>query len=392
MLSSTYVNPKSKIMKKSTICLGMLALALTQSCVKNAIEDTQEAILEAAQEEEAINENQKPTSFEIETAVSTTNEIQLDWTDSEDPEEFQISYEVYLDGQRIKEGLLDSKFNISQLDADTEYDIKVVALDLDGGSSEVSTQLSTKALETSVVLGDANVTEQTPTSETDFPILELPILVKDLQNVSMAAKTDIWVDFTIEGDVNTFDYEILTPSPVFIEEGQTEAMIKVQVTSNYMIEDAEDMFIKITAAENALFDEALSPKYYIIKESRQEDLSTATPNGPVVDITWSHNDANVDAVLFKMVDNGAQTSSSVAFYSTYDNPESFTLSSSRSDGSYFLSLERNDSIDEAMEVTVYFTQPNGDRTSSTLVLEANAQLTDVYDIVISGGVYTFTKK
>ncbi len=391
MLTSNDFNPKSKIMKKSTICLGMLALALSQSCVKD-IKDTQEALLEAAQEQEEKKENQKPTSFKIDSSISTTNEIQLDWTDSEDPEEFQISYEVHLDGQRIKEGLLDSNFNIPNLEADTEYNIKIKALDLDGATSEVVTKLSTKALETNIVLGEANVSEQTPTAETDFPILELPILVKDLQNAPIAAKTDIWVDFAIDGDVNTFDYEILTPSPLLIEKGQTEAIIKVQVNSNYMIEDAENMFIRITGAENAFFDAAQSPKYYIIKESGQEDLSEASPNGPAVDITWSHHDANVDAVLFKTTDNGAQTSASVGFFATSDNPESFRLSSEKSDGNYFLSIERADSIEEDIEVTIYITQPNGDRNSSTWVLEANAELTDVYDIVISEGVYTFTAK
>ncbi len=379
-------------MKKSTICLGMLALALTQSCVKDAVEDTQEALLEAAQEQEEKKENQKPTSFTIDSSTSTTNEIQLDWTDSEDPEQFQISYEVFLDHQRIKEGLLDSNYNIPNLEADTEYDIKVVALDLDGATSETSKKISTKALETSVVLGDANIVEQTPTTESDFGILELLILVKDLQDASTEAKTDIFVDFTIEGEVNSYDYTILTPSPIRIEKGATEALIKVQVTSNYMIEDAEDMFIKITGAENALFDAALSPRYYIIKESGLENLLEASPNGPALDITWSHDDANVDAILFKIIDNGAQTSSSVDFFTTSYNPESFRLSSSRSDGDYFLSIERKDTIEEDIEVTIHITHPNGDRTSGTLVLKANAGLTDVYDIAILDGAYTFTAK
>ncbi|MGS0524583.1 hypothetical protein ACU8V7_04620 [Zobellia nedashkovskayae] len=217
--------------------------------------------------------------------------------------------------------------------------------------------------------------------------MTIPVKLTDDNGEPIAAPTDITVKIKIESnDAFQYDYSLRTPIPLSIEKGETQTEIKLEIKTDEMIELNDESFtVTITSVEGAELDETKDEATYIIAGTAEEDLPAASPDGPRVDITWSNPDADINAILFKNLGETGQTSASVGFYSTNEDSESFVLEG-KSDGSYFLNIERNDDVFGDIEATVLITQPDGTRMYRSFLVRGNK---DVVDFVIVDGVYTF---
>ncbi|WP_415843909.1 fibronectin type III domain-containing protein [Zobellia nedashkovskayae] len=337
------------------------------------------------------SENAPPSTFEISSSEAETTSIELDWSDATDPEEKVVSYTLFIDEEEIVTDIQVSEFTLTELAPNTSYDIKIVASDDEGLTSEVTTNITTKEEEMAaglkVSLGEANIATDTPTLEEDYGTLTIPVKLTDDNGEPIAAPTDITVKIKIESnDAFQYDYSLRTPIPLSIEKGETQTEIKLEIKTDAMIELNDESFtVTITSVEGAELDETKDEATYIIAGTAEEDLPAASPDGPRVNITWSNPDADINAILFKNLGETGQTSASVGFYSTNEDSESFVLEG-KSDGSYFLNIERNDDVFGDIEATVLITQPDGTRMYRSFLVRGNK---DVVDFVIVDGVYTF---
>ncbi|WP_276167557.1 fibronectin type III domain-containing protein [Zobellia alginiliquefaciens] len=385
------------------LTLALLSLVLSQSCSSDDVEDKLDQEIQQEEEqqqdeteeeetEETEDENASPTDFELSSSIAETTSIELDWSDATDPEKKAISYAVFLGDTEIVSSIDASEFTLTELTPNTAYDIKIVASDEEGLTSELITNIKTKeeasTTTATVSLGEANIAVNTPTLEEDFGTLVVPVKLIGENGEAITASERIKIKYQINSDVAfQYDYSIRTAMPVYIEEGESETAIKVEVKTDAMIELNDESFsIMIISVEGAELDETKSDATYIIAGPPEEDLPIASMNGPKVDITWSHPDAQVDAVLFKRTGETGQTYSSVGFYSTNEDSESFVLEG-KSDGNYFLNIERrNDEIFGEIEVSVLITQPDGTRMYRTFLLTSNK---DVVDFDVVNDEYTF---
>lgn len=384
-------------MKKNVLTLALLSLALSQSCSSDDVEvtDIESQQEEQQQEEEAAEdieeENAAPSAFELSSSEIESTTINLDWSDATDPEEKAISYSLFLDATEVASEVSESEFTLTELSPNTTYDIKIVATDDKGLTSEITTTLKTSEEEEpsvlKVSLGEANIARQTPTAEEDFGTLVIPVKLTDENGEAIMAPEDVKISIRIESDdAFQYDYSLRSATPLYIRKGETETEIKLEIKTDEMIELNDESFTAvITAVEGAELDETNSEATFIIAGTPEDDLPAASPDGPKVDITWSNPDADINAVLFKNLGETGQTSASVGFYSTNEDSESFVLEG-QSNGSYFLNIERNDDVFGDIEATVLITQPDGTRMYRSFLVRGNK---DVVDFDIVDGVYTF---
>ena len=460
-------------MNKKPLVAGLLAFTLLQSCFK----------------EEPIDENLAPSDFSVE-AVSTTEQIALNWSEAIDPEGKTISYEVEQDGAIVALNLSTTTFVLLNLESDREYEITVTAIDADGMRTEVNKQIRTdiflvpsefqieqsgntvntitiswnastaednseivydillddellasditdleytfeglggatwytakvlaktrndtaliRTLEVNtdgntVVFGEANHPMGVPITEANYGIIEIPVDVRDLLNQNpSAALEEILFNFTIEGSVNERDYVLLTPSPLVIDKGATTGMIRISIIADEFQEFTNEALIVTPGIiQNAQYSSSPEPDTSIsdptfILDGRGDLLSDEVPDAYAVDISWSHPEAYISASLYQ---EKSGSFSRVALYDSGMHPQSFELATSRSDGNYYLEIERNDNVMEVVEVYIYVIAPDDPDTNfktftviKNLLLDTSSTSKIVLDITIEGGVYSFTQR
>lgn len=81
-------------------------------------------------------ENQVPGDFTIQVNEITANSALLEWTPAVDPDDDEVSYTVFLGDNPVQSDVQTAEFLLEGLDAQTNYNGKVVASDGKGGTSE----------------------------------------------------------------------------------------------------------------------------------------------------------------------------------------------------------------------------------------------------------------
>lgn len=81
-------------------------------------------------------ENQVPGDFTIQVNEITANSALLEWTPAVDPDDDEVSYTVFLGDNTVQSDVQTAEFLLEGLDAQTNYNGKVVASDGKGGTSE----------------------------------------------------------------------------------------------------------------------------------------------------------------------------------------------------------------------------------------------------------------
>lgn len=76
-----------------------------------------------------IEENLSPTLFEITLDQINDRSCNISWTSSEDPENLNITYEVYLNNELIEDNVNVLNYSFKSLIEDTQYNGKIIASD-----------------------------------------------------------------------------------------------------------------------------------------------------------------------------------------------------------------------------------------------------------------------
>jgi hypothetical protein len=87
--------------------------------------------------------NLPPTDFAVSAEFITKNSAQLIWTQATDPDDDLVSYEVRLQGTSLTNNLQGDRYELLNLNSDTEYMAEVIAVDAKGSESLASTTFRT---------------------------------------------------------------------------------------------------------------------------------------------------------------------------------------------------------------------------------------------------------
>jgi hypothetical protein len=313
-----------------------------------------------------------PSEFEPVQSGKTAHNITVSWNAPTAGDGSEIVYDIYLDGLRVASDISETEYTFEGLKAISYHSAKVVAQTRYGTSLSRTLEVHTDG--NHVRFGVANRPMGQAMSESDYGIIELPVIVRDFKDLNTSnALEDIHFGFSISGNVNEQDYELLTPSPMTIAEGSAMGIIKIRVIADDFQEfPFEYLIIEPDFVENGRYSGELTtgtanvyPQFVI--EGLDHHWLQEAPDAYSVAISWSNNDANVNAVLYRETTTPGVFSSAATF-DTGEQPERFELSTSRADGNYYLELVRNDNITEPVEVSVYVTAPEDpDRSVPHLV-------------------------
>ncbi len=87
--------------------------------------------------------NLVPEGLEVSVENIEAYSATLRWTEATDPEGKKVTYDVYVNDALVIEGLSDLTYDLTELEENTEYNVKVVAKDADGFTSEVFIKFTT---------------------------------------------------------------------------------------------------------------------------------------------------------------------------------------------------------------------------------------------------------
>ena len=344
-----------------------------------------------------------PSDFQVVQSGKTVNTITISWDASTAEDDSAITYDIYLNDELLASGITQLDYTFEGLEGATRHTATVLAKTRNETVLIRTLQVSTDG--NTVVFGEANHPTGIPIAEAEYGIIEIPVLVRDFLNENPSEALDeILFGFTIEGTVNERDYELLTPSPLVIAKGATMGTIRISIVADDFQEYTnESLIIAPGTVENAEYSSSPEPGVVIPNPTFSIDgignlLSDEVPDAYAVDISWSNSDAYISATLYKET-KSTGTFSSVDIFDSGMHPQAFELATSRSDGKYYLEIERNDNIMEAVEVNIYVTAPDDpDENFKTLtaienlILETSSSNMIVLDFVIENGVYSFTQR
>ena len=89
-------------------------------------------------------ENLPPLNFSIGMSEITDNSAKLKWTESKDPEEKEVSYELWLNGVLLESKFLELNYELQDLTELTEYFGEIVAIDPEGNENRESYSFRTE--------------------------------------------------------------------------------------------------------------------------------------------------------------------------------------------------------------------------------------------------------
>lgn len=137
------------------------------------------------------------------------------------------------------------------------------------------------------------------------------------------------------------DYRLVTPSPVNIEAGAKEAVIKIELLNESIIESSENIALTLTAASSGIvIDESKNKFVFTI-----EDNDKAPAEGIQIDITWSSgsvrdiDEFNLDLYIANNVAIVNNVVESYNLFSKSENSsgfESVWLPGDAPDGKYYI--------------------------------------------------------
>lgn len=90
-------------------------------------------------EEEQLNEsvNYEPSELEIFVENITVDSAELGWNESISNHESEITYSIYLNDQILNSNIIETKYELLNLDSSTNYEIKIIAKNAVGESSDL---------------------------------------------------------------------------------------------------------------------------------------------------------------------------------------------------------------------------------------------------------------
>ncbi|MGB7396137.1 MAG: fibronectin type III domain-containing protein, partial [Pricia sp.] len=245
-----------------------------------------------------------PTPFEVEQMGQTATTVDISWSASTTEDESDVTYDIFVNDSLRASNLADLSYTLHDLSSTSSYTVKVLAKSQYETSVASTIKVSTDG--NTVIFGKANHPRAVPIPEADLGIIEIPVLVKDLDNMKPAeALADIHFEFEIAGTTNERDFKLLTPSPLIIAKGATEGLIRVSVVADDFQELLDEtLVIAPRTIQNAVYstnskdDETDSDPTFII-DGTGELLSDKHPDAFAVDISWSHPEAYVSATLYQ---------------------------------------------------------------------------------------------
>ncbi|MGB6151577.1 MAG: hypothetical protein WBG48_06255 [Pricia sp.] len=343
-----------------------------------------------------------PSDFEIEQTARTAENISIAWNASTAADGSEIVYDVYFNTVRVATDITETEYAFKDLTPISYHSVRVVA------KSRYSTSLS-RTLDVNtdgnyVIFGEPNHPMGQAMSESDYGIIELPVIVRDYKDLNASnAIEDIHFGFSIKGNVNQQDYELLTPSPLIIKKGNAMGTIKIRVVADDFQEfPFEYLIVEPAEIKNGLYRKVpnadttnIYPQFVL--EGLDYDWLQDTADAYSVAISWSNNEANISAVLYQE-STSPGIFSAVASFDTDVQPQRFELTTSRSDGNYYLELIRNDNVTAPVEVSIYVTAPKqAERSTPNLVTVQSLMLENgakraIYDIKVKDNLYGFTSR
>ncbi len=166
-------------------------------------------------DDEAMEESVTLSAFSI-TATSGLDFLTLDWEDVTASNQQNISYDVFVDGALIKENLSTSTYKVNDLEAGTNYLIKVIAKDESGNQREVEKTFTTssKPVPTEVAISSKDI------SRSGFTI--------DWTAATVDGDQGLKYDVSLDGSVLATDLEVLTYT---FSDLEAEQAYEVKVTA-----------------------------------------------------------------------------------------------------------------------------------------------------------------
>lgn len=92
------------------------------------------------------NTNNSPSNFDISVSEITRISATINWTESIDPENENINYDIYLNEILVVENIIERNYNFENLDINTLYNGKVVAKDESNNTLEKQFSFTTESI------------------------------------------------------------------------------------------------------------------------------------------------------------------------------------------------------------------------------------------------------
>ena len=342
-----------------------------------------------------------PSAFDIEQSGRTAESISIVWNASTAEDGSEIVYDIYFNSVRVATGITETEYIFEALNPISYHDVRIVAKSRYGTSLTRTLEVNTDG--NYLIFGEANRPTGQAMQESDFGTIALPVIVRDFTDLNAStALEDISFGFSIKGNVNQQDYELLTPSPLIIEQGSSTGTIRIRIIADDFQEfPYEYLIIEPGEIKNGRYSNTsntetndIYPQFVL--EGLDYDWLQAADNAYSAAISWSNNDAVINAVLYQ--ETAPDVFSAVQSFDTATQPLRFELSTSQEAGRYYLELERNDNVMEIVEVSVYVTAPiHEDRSGPNLVAVKSLTLDNgtnktIFDIQVEDGLYAFTAR
>ncbi|SDI40341.1 fibronectin type III domain-containing protein [Winogradskyella thalassocola] len=131
-------------------------------------------------------ENLPPSNFELTSATPSNVSLDVNWTEAIDPENENVTYDLYINEQLISSNLIEENFIFENLNAATIYNVKIIAKDEAGNTTVLIANLETLD---GIYHGDLSL--RTQASVDNFGELGYIEITGNLEMDALAAFTDI---------------------------------------------------------------------------------------------------------------------------------------------------------------------------------------------------------
>ncbi len=122
-------------------------------------------------------DNEPPTDFTVTVNEVLDKTVSISWTTSSDPEGTSVVYDLYLNDELKVENLESLTYEITDLDYNTSYIVKIVAKDEDGYSTEVEADFITCSPDLSGTYNVLSSGTSTDANAVNNPLVDLAYTV-----------------------------------------------------------------------------------------------------------------------------------------------------------------------------------------------------------------------
>lgn len=157
--------------------------------------------------------NIPPTNFEVSLSSITKNTANLSWTESTDPENGIIKYDIYLNEMSIAENIVIQNYSFENLKINTVYNGKIIAKDISDNLTEKQFSFTTLSIPCIPNVLQSNLIAFYPFSEGN--ILDIAYS-NDLTNIDAEQTTDRGSNDNCAYLFDSFDDYLTTTNTAFL--------------------------------------------------------------------------------------------------------------------------------------------------------------------------------